>query len=515
MKRFLKRASKLIFSRTLIFILMLLVQIAIIGTASWYLTRIFPVVYVAFNVLGAVVLIFIINKDEPAEFKLTWAVITLFAPIVGVLLYGFNSMNWGMIRLKHKADKEINSTKDLISSSEGTKAELLNETGGFQRFAYYMENVCGHPVYHNTRVTYFDIGEKALRDMIEELKTAKNFIFLEYFIISEGRIWSEILEILKEKASSGVEVKVMYDGLCSLFSLPYHYPKKLAKYGIEAKMFAPIIPFLSTTQNNRDHRKITVIDGRVAYTGGVNLADEYANLEKVYGHWKDVAVKVEGRAVMSFSRMFLQNWNLYGKEDVDYGKYLEKRPDRPHFEHDGYIIPYADAPIVQYEIGKRVYEAVFSHAENYVHVMTPYFIVDREFLSMIKFTALRGIDVKLILPHIPDKKTAFALARSFYPELLEAGVKIYEYTPGFVHAKVSVSDNLAATVGSVNLDYRSFYHHFENGVFMYGSSAVLDIEKDFEKTLEKCIEVDMNFYRSTNLFFRGFGRVLRFIAPLM
>lgn len=490
-------------------------QIVSVSFGAWYLSQIFPVVYIAFNVIGAIVLIIIINKDEPAEFKLTWAVIILLLPVVGVLLYALNATNWGMIRLRHKVERETTETLKLISSSEGTRRELESENPHFQSFAYYMERICGYPVYRNTKVTYFDVGESALEDLIAELKTAKDYILLEFFIISEGQIWSRILEILKQKAAEGVEVKVMYDGLCSFMLLPYSYPRKLAAFGIQAKMFAPIIPFLSTTQNNRDHRKIAVIDGRVAYTGGVNLSDEYANLENRFGHWKDVAVKIEGRAVMSFSRMFIQNWNLYGRNDADYSRYLSKRPERPHFKPDGYVIPYADIPTDRYETAKQVYEAVFSKSQHYVHIMTPYFIVDREFLSMIKYTALRGIEVSIILPHIPDKKSAFAVARSFYPELIEAGINIYEYVPGFVHAKVVVADGEVATVGSVNLDYRSFYHHFENGAFMYGCSVCQDIEQDFERTLQKCLKVDMAYYKKTNVLFRGLGRVLRMIAPLM
>lgn len=516
MKKILAKIFKFIFSRSLIIILMILLQIAILAVGLVYLNKIFPAFMWIMYAISAIILLYIANRDEPAEFKLIWAIVMAFVPLVGVLLFAFHVSNWGMVSLKRKVDTEMLVTKHLIKTSEGTAESLKSEEPGIQGFSHYMEEKCGFPTYRNARLTYYPIGEECIEAIKEELKTAKKFIFVEYFIISQGQVWDEILEILKEKVKEGVEVKVMYDGLCSLLALPYHYPKKLQAMGIDAKMFAPIIPFLSTTQNNRDHRKILVIDGRVAFTGGINMADEYANLIEVYGHWKDVGIKVEGRAVMSMTRMFIQNWNLYGKIEVDYEKYLFDLVDRSErFQYDGYIIPYADAPTINYEIGKSVYEELFRTATSYVHIMMPYFIVDREFFNAIRFAALRGVDVKIILPHIPDKRSAFAMARSSYPDLLEAGVKVYEYTPGFVHAKVAVADGKAASVGSVNLDYRSFYHHFENGLYMYNSSVISDIEKDFQDTLSKSREVDMEYYKNINVLYRATGIVLRLVAPLM
>lgn len=515
MKKFLNGLFKIVFSRTMIILLIIILQLVLLIGGGMMLTSKFPYMYEGMVVLATLIMIYIINKDEPAEFKLTWAVLMILLPVVGILLYVFHTSNWGMVGLKRRVDEEIMLTKHLITNSAGTVSELKSEPKSLQNFAFYMDSKCGFPTYHNTKITYYDIGEKQIEAIKEELQKAEKFIFIEYFIISEGEVWNSILDILKEKVKAGVEVKVMYDGLCSLLKLPNRYPKVLQEMGIEAKQFAPVIPFLSTTQNNRDHRKILVIDGAVGFTGGINLADEYANLIEVYGHWKDVGIKMEGRAVMSLTRMFIQNWNLYGKVEVDYEKYLNYSYGVNHFDHDGYIIPYGDAPTVKYEIGKTVYENLFQNATDYVHIMMPYFIVDREFLSTIEYAALRGVDVRIILPHIPDKKVAFAMARSFYPNLLEAGVKIYEYLPGFVHAKAVVSDNQVATVGSVNLDYRSFYHHFENGVYMNGSSAVLDVEKDFWNTLEKCEEVSMDYYRNLNFLYRFFGRILRLVAPLM
>lgn len=540
-RNFIKIISKIVFSRTLIVLLMILVQIAFFPLTYRYLNSYVPGAIEVMSVLGGLLLVFIVNQDEPAEFKMTWAIIICITPVLGALIYLFIQLNWGMVDLKKKVANEHKLTDGMLYTSDSTRQSLLNEDEAFKGFARYMDNVCGFPVYHNTTVKFFPIGEEKIEDLKKELLLAKDFIFMEYFIIDRGVVWDSILEILKQKAKEGVEVRVMYDGLCSLMLLPYGYPKKLKEMGIEAKAFAPIVPFLSTTQNNRDHRKIVVIDGKIAYTGGVNLADEYTNQKVVYGHWKDVAIKLEGRAVMSFTLMFLQNWNLYGKEDIEYAKYVEKSVaifEEHNIEHNrernykvdveatkdteiplknekGFVIPYGDTPTLRKEIGKTVYEDMLSRADKYIHIMTPYFIVDREFLATLKFAAERGVDVKLILPHIPDKKYAFDIARTFYPSLLSAGVRVYEYTPGFVHAKLAVTDDSAATIGSVNMDYRSFYHHFECGSFIYKSPAVMDIEKDFQDTLSKCVEVDMDYYNNIPIFSRMCGRFLRMLAPLM
>lgn len=507
--------SRVMFSRALFILLFLAMQAVALIWGLLVLADNFPVLVYGMNLVAAVVLIFIINEDEPAEFKLTWSFIVILMPIVGVMIYLFNKSNWGMFTLKQKVREESLCSKGMIKISEGTKEALETQDLSFRRFSDYLYKHCDFPTYHNTKVTYYDIGEEILKALCEELKKAEKFILIEYFIISKGEIWDEVFEILKEKSSQGVEIKIMYDGLCSLTNLPYKYPKELKKYGIDAKMFAPIIPFLSTTQNNRDHRKIVVIDGKCAFTGGVNIADEYANKLERFGHWKDVGIKLEGRAVMSMTRMFIQNWNLYGNIEVDYEKYLDESYHLEHFEHNGFVVPYCDEPTDRKYVGKTVYEDIINNAVNYLYVMTPYFIVDGEFLNSLRYAAKRGVDVRIILPHIPDKKAAFAIARSFYPLLLEAGVKVYEYTPGFVHAKVMVADDREATVGSVNMDYRSFYHHFENGVYMYDTSVTEDIKADCINTIKQCIEVDIKYYKSINAFSRAIGRCLRLFAPLM
>ena len=326
-------------------------------------------------------------------------------------------------------------------------------------------------------------------------------------------MWNSILEILKRNVKEGVDVRFMYDGMCSILLLPYSYPKKLRAMGIKAKMFAPIRPLMSTSQNNRDHRKILVIDGRVAYTGGVNLADEYINEKMKFGHWKDTAIKVEGDAVKSFTIMFLQMWNSSEWGQEDYARYIRSDWKVDGSSH-GFVIPYGDGPTTPENVAETVYLDIIHHAVRYVHIMTPYFIVDNAMLDALQYAARRGVDVRIIIPHIPDKKPIFAMSRTYYPDLLAAGIKVYEYTPGFIHAKVFVSDDETAVVGTVNMDYRSLYHHFECAAYLYRNEAVADVEKDFQETLEQCMEVDMRYYKRINILNRLMGRVLRLVGPL-
>ena len=354
--------------------------------------------------------------------------------------------------------------------------------------------------------------------MKTELLKAKEFIFMEFFIVERGEMWDTILEILEQKVKEGVDVRFMYDGMCSLMLLPYKYPETLKEKGIKCKMFSPIKPILTTVQNNRDHRKILVIDGHTAFTGGVNLADEYINKRVKYGHWKDTGVMLKGDAVKSFTIMFLQNWNITEKDEGDYQQFI--RQDFPEIKEqklntDGFTLPYGDSPFDDEYVGQTVYLDILNRAEKYVHIMTPYLIIDNEMTQALTFAAKRGVDVIIIMPHVPDKMYAYLLARTYYEELISAGVKIYEYTPGFVHAKCFVSDGVRATVGSINLDYRSLFLHFECGCYFYKNSVVDMVEKDIHDTLEKCQEITVEECRKYNPLKKVVGFILRLFAPLM
>lgn len=517
MRKRLRPLFKLVFSRFMFTIIMVLVQIVTLFAGFTWLSGNMHFVLTAASILGGVLIIYIINKEDNPAFKMAWILPICILPVFGALLYLMVVLNPGGLGLRKRVQEIKEETLRINRlEREGTAAEPAGmpaaPTG--HRLAHYLEHCAGFHAYANTKVIYFPLGENMYEDLLEELRRAERFIFLEYFIIDRGEMWNCILEILKEKAASGVEVRVMYDAMCSVFLLPYHYPKQLQEMGIQAKMFSPIIPLFSTHQNNRDHRKIAVIDGRMAYTGGVNLADEYINKKARFGHWKDTAVKLEGDGVWSFTLMFLQMWGMWEGRLEKYGAY--RLPSMPVKDAgQGFVIPYGDSPYDGENIGENVYLDILYQAKDYVHIMTPYLIIDNEMQTALQYAAKSGVDVKLILPHIPDKKTAFYIARTFYPALLRAGVRIYEYEPGFVHAKSFVADDVMGTVGSINLDYRSFYLHFECGVYLYESPVLLQLEADFKATLAGCLPVTMESYRRLPLWEKACGHLLRLVAPLL
>ena len=513
-----KKAKKgifhIIFSRTALIVALLLVQIGIfIGTISM-LEEYATSVYIGLTLLSMVVIVYIINRNENPAFKMSWILFVLLIPIVGTAFYIFMLIQPGtsfirkrLFILRDETSPYMKQDMELIEKLRISKPANAN-------LAHYMSKTCGFPVHGNTKVTYFPLGEDKFVELKIQLENAKKFIFMEYFIVETGVMWNAILDILKRKVEEGVEVRFMYDGMCSISLLPYRYPKKLEKMGIKCKMFNPIKPVLSTQQNNRDHRKICVIDGKVAFTGGVNLADEYINEKERFGHWKDTAVMLEGEAVQNFTILFLQMWNIYELKKEDYTKYLT--PKSREFRRElGYVLPYGDSPYDNETIGEQVYFHILNHAKKYVHIMTPYLILDNEMVTTLTYAAKCGIEVIIIMPHIPDKWYAFVLAKTYYEELISAGVQIYEYTPGFVHAKVFVSDDDTATVGTINLDFRSLYLHFECGTFIYNNQVVRDVEKDFQETLKKCQKVTVTDLRNRKFGEKVCGRVLRLIAPLM
>ncbi|NLL75865.1 MAG: cardiolipin synthase [Clostridiales bacterium] len=514
MKRFIGIVIKIVFSRTMITIILLLVQLFWLLAGFKWLREYSQVFFAVMVAISAALLVYIINKDEMPEFKLAWVIPICVAPVFGALLYLFIVGDWTNIGMKKQLNKRRKETEQFLHTDEKTKKKMEISNAHMANLSHYVETEGGFPTYGNSSVTYFPTGEDKFIDLLEELRKAKEFIFLEYFIVERGKMWDSVLEVLKNKIKEGVEVRFMYDGMCSILLLPYSYPKQLNAYGIKTKMFSPIIPLLSTAQNNRDHRKIVVIDGKTAYTGGINMADEYINEVVRFGHWKDAAIKVEGEAVKSFTLMFLQMWNASESESEDYSRYIVQN-QKCTVRSSGFVIPYGDGPSTSENVAETIYMDIVNQATSYVHIMTPYFIVDNAMLDVLQYAARRGVDVRLIIPHIPDKKAVFAISRTYYPDLLEAGVRVYEYEPGFIHAKIFASDDEKAVVGTVNLDYRSLYHHFECGTYLYRNEAVADVEEDFRKVLESCIEVNMEYYKNIPVINRLMGRVLRLFGPLM
>lgn len=505
---------KIIFSRTALVAVLLLFQIGLMVATITTIEQYAFSVYVGFIVLSMIVIIYIINRKENPAFKMSWILFVTFIPIVGTVFYIFMQIQPGTRYIGKRLFVLGEKTKPYMVQNDKIIEDLRISKPANANLAHYLSKQVGFPVHRNTKVTYFRVGEEKFEELKRQLESAKYYIFMEYFIVEEGIMWDSILEILKRKVEEGVEVRFMYDGMCSIVLLPYKYPKKLEEMGIRCKMFSPIKPVLSTHQNNRDHRKICVIDGQVAFTGGINLADEYINEKERFGHWKDTAVMLQGEAVQNFTMMFLQMWNVTEKKEENFEKYLT--PKSKEFRRElGYVLPYGDSPYDNENIGEQVYFHILNHAKKYVHIMTPYLILDNEMVTNLTYAAKCGIEVIIIMPHIPDKWYAFVLAKTYYEELINAGVQIYEYTPGFVHAKVFVSDDDTATVGTINLDYRSLYLHFECGTFIYNNQVVRDVEKDFQDTLKKCQRVTITDLRMRGVIETVAGRVLRLIAPLM
>lgn len=511
------RFLRIIFGRTTFVVLFLLIQLAVLlGAFQWLSDHVFYV-YGGFTLLSAMVVLYIINKRQNPCYQLAWVIPVLVIPVFGAMFYLFVELQVGTRMIAKRLNDLIKETKGYLEQEKDTMDKLYGESRRAAHLAAYMKNYGGYPIYDKTYAEYFPLGDDMFPALLEELRQAKRYIFMEYFILEKGEMWDAVLEILKKKVAEGVEVRVMYDGMCSLTLLPYHYPRELEKLGIRCKMFSPVKPALSSYQNNRDHRKITVIDGHTAFTGGINIADEYINRRERFGHWKDTAIMLKGKAVNSFLMMFLQMWNITEREPEDYAGY-QKSPDYyypPSLNMDGYAMPYGDSPLDNETVGQHVYMDILNEARHYVHIMTPYLILDSDMITALTFAAKRGIETIIIMPHIPDKVYAYLLARSYYEELLLAGVKIYEYTSGFVHAKVFSSDDEKAVVGSVNLDYRSLYLHFECAVYLYRNQAVREVELDFQKTLEQCQEITLEDCRRYPLTKKLAGKVLRLFAPLM
>ncbi len=506
-----KGLLRIVFSRFGIILLLFIIQITAFIYISDLLDESFEWAAVIMLLFILIMFFHLFKNDMDSTAKLTWLLLMFMFPVqVSVMLWitekriGHRKMEARLNELNEESRNKISQDEDVINAPDVTAS-------GTNELCRYLNLSGNFPVYKNTEVTYFPFGEEKFKAMLEELKKAEKFIFMEYFIIDEGHMWGSILKILADKAAQGVDVRVMYDGMCEMSTLTSDYPKRMAKLGIKCKSFSKLQPFISTHYNYRDHRKILVIDGKTAFNGGVNLADEYINYIKRFGHWKDTAVMLKGEAVESFTLMFLQMWNLT-EEKTQWEKFLSCSYSVPS---KGYVMPYADSPLDDYKAGENVYIDILYRARNYVHIMTPYLILDNELESALKFAALRGIDVKLILPGIPDKKSAYSLAKLHYKYLIEAGIKIYEYTPGFVHAKVFVSDNIKAVIGTINLDYRSLYHHFECATYMYGVDCIEKIEEDFQDTLSKCREVTYETIKNEKLSYKIRGGIMKLFAPLL
>ncbi len=506
------RILRLIFSRFAVILFLIISQIMIIAMIYGLFTEFIPRFKFVQWVFTISMVLFLFNSDMESSAKLTWLWLIAMFPVPGSLLLWFTGKNFGSRRIRRRVNDLIAETKTALPQDEAViTAEEITASGTDDLCRYLNRTGC-FPMYDKTAVSYCPDGAEMFEAMMRELEKAEHFIFMEFFIIAEGYMWGRVLSLLSEKAKQGVDVRVLYDGMCEISSLSFDYPQRMEKLGVRCKDFSPVRPFLSTHYNYRDHRKIVVIDGKTAFTGGINLADEYINRKERFGHWKDAGIMLKGEAVRSFTLMFLQMWNI-SEPQAEWEPFISAPADPKPAE--GWVIPYADCPLDTDKVAENVYINMLYRANAYVHIMTPYLILDGELETALKYAAQRGVNVELILPGIPDKRSAYALAKTHYRTLLEAGVKIYEYTPGFVHAKAVVCDDIKAVVGTINLDYRSLYHHFECAAYLYKVPCIAEIEQDFQQTRTKCRAVTPETIKNESLFYKLLGGFLKIFSPLM
>ena len=503
-----------IFSRFGLVLVLLVLQFGALFSLMRWFSNLLPHYLGGTLLVTAAMMVYLLNQDMNNSVRIPWLVVTALAPVLGVLLFWYTKEDVGHRMLKKRLLELEGQTRSQLAQDQKASTTLDADCPGAASLAQYLRGRGGgFPVYENTQVTYFPSGEAKFAALLPQLESATQYIFLEYFIIDEGLMWGRILEILARKAAQGVDVRVMYDGTCEFSTLPRDYPRRLEALGIQCKVFAPVTPFVSTHYNYRDHRKILVVDGRVGFTGGVNLADEYINHIEKYGRWKDAAVMLEGEGVRTMTALFLQMWSI--QREPEFAQFLT-RP-LPETQANGFVIPYGDCPLDGERVGEMVYIDLLNRARRSVHIITPYLILDGELETALRFAAERGVDVHLILPGKPDKWFAYALAKTHYLPLLSSGVKISEWVPGFTHAKVMIMDGQEAVVGTINLDYRSLYHHFENAVWMRGVDCLPRIEADFQDTLAQCRTVEptrQSVWQGKKLL-HLVGMVLKFIAPLI
>ncbi|RHV54336.1 phospholipase D-like domain-containing protein [Faecalibacterium sp. OM04-11BH] len=503
-----------IFSRFGLVLVLLVLQFGALFSLMRWFSNLLPHYLGGTLLVTAVMMVYLLNQDMNNSVRIPWLVVTALAPVLGVLLFCYTKEDVGHRMLKKRLLELEGQTRSQLPQNKKTGKALDADCPGAASLAQYLRGRGGgFPVYENTQVTYFPSGEAKFAALLPQLESATQYIFLEYFIIDEGLMWGRILEILARKAAQGVDVRVMYDGTCEFSTLPRDYPRRLEALGIQCKVFAPVTPFVSTHYNYRDHRKILVVDGRVGFTGGVNLADEYINHVEKYGRWKDAAVMLEGEGVRTMTALFLQMWSI--QREPEFAQFLT-RP-LPETQANGFVIPYGDCPLDGERVGEMVYIDLLNRARHSVHIITPYLILDGELETALRFAAERGVDVHLILPGKPDKWFAYALAKTHYLPLLSSGVKISEWVPGFTHAKVMIMEGQEAVVGTINLDYRSLYHHFENAVWMRGVDCLPRIEADFQDTLAQCRTVEptrQSVWQGKKLL-HLVGMMLKFIAPLI
>lgn len=506
-----KKLINTLFSKMMVMGYIILFQLVLLFISLNYLSTSFKPISIALEIFSIIMVIYVYNRNDNPSYKLAWIALILIMPTAGgvlYLLFGGKKVSKELRRIVLTSEHD---TEGIINQEEKLIHELKNESIEASKQANYLWKHGGFPCYSNTKTTFIKSGEDYYQHLIEELNKAEKFIFLEYFILEEGKMLNGILEILAQKVQQGIDVRLMFDDAGSIAKLDQHFDKKLRKLGIKFKIFNPLRAKLIIQMNNRDHRKLTVIDNKVGFCGGINLADEYINEKEIYGHWRDQAVMLEGSGVSSLTFMFLQFWNFGISNKDDFYECLKLYPS----EDDGYVTPFSDSPTDDESVGYFAHLNIIHSADKYIYIQTPYLILDNVLKDGLTLASKNGVDVRIMVPHIPDKKYVNQVTKSNYEALLASGVRIYEYTPGFVHAKTIIADDEFGVIGSINFDYRSYFLHFENGIWMYKSKAILDCKSDFLQTLEKCKEITYEEYMKTNAIVRILRSVLNLFSPLL
>lgn len=504
----LKRSLKFLSSRLVLIMVIIAFQLYVVlqffGGLPYQVDNIF-------SLLSFFIVIYLVNSNQNQSFSIAWVIIVLLFPGIGALIYlmfANKKIPKGLRSLNEQTS--IRPHLQLPQDQEVLNALKNKNTSVSKQFNYVLNNA-SYPVYSNTQVDYYKVGEEKFESMLVELKKAKKYIFLEYFIIREGVMWNSILDILKRKAKEGVDVRVMYDDFGTIYNLPRDYPETLAKFGIKVTVFNKLRPTLIVQMNNRDHRKLLTIDGKVGFLGGINLGDEYVNKMERFGHWKDSAIKLDGEAVWSLTVMFLQFWNSIHKIEEDIEKY------NPNYSKPakGFVQPFSDSPTDGEALGENIHLNVIINSSQYLYIMTPYLVPSHEMIRMMALSSKNGVDVRVVVPHKPDKWYVHALTKSNYRELIESGIRVFEYTPGFIHSKNFLADDKMGVVGSANLDFRSYYLNFESGALMYESDAIAGLRADFDETFAKSIEITMEDVESVPMHKRLIRAIIGMFSPLL
>ncbi len=506
-----KKLAKKIFNRVFVIALLVLMQLSWVFTMLLGLLQASPFLGAALSVLGAMLGMHIVRRDGNPTYTIAWVFLIGVVPVFGGLMYLFFGNKRPSEMMRTHIDTQQLLQQKALEQQAGVLQGLPARIGATCR---YIKDYGPYPAWKNTQVQYFSLGENMFDQMLRDLKGAEHFIFIEFFIISDGAMWQNIFEILKQKAQQSVDVRVIYDDFGSASKLPKKFVVQLETNGIRCLPFNPLVPFISLVMNHRDHRKILVVDGNIAYNGGINIADEYINQETRFGHWKDTGLRMQGAAVWNFTVMFLNLWNAFRKTDANYERFRPSNACLAQIADDGVVQPYSDSPLDNESVAEVVYLDLIAQAITSVYIFTPYLIIDYEMMQALRNAAKRGVDVRIVTPGIPDKKMVFKLTRSYYPPLLEAGVKIYEYTLGFLHAKSFLCDGEIAVVGTINMDYRSLYLNFECGTLLVGNSQIEAIAHDYADIFEKSHLITHADCRD-GMIGQFVEDVLRLLSPLL